>query len=466
MVDRWNEIQIMETLKPLVEFLEKISRLFERDFKTVNSLEDLFVATKELYEYIQRWILDQKSNNEALQQLIDAQLEELTATYEGLSALFEINKIISSVEEPWMILSSVLKLLKNAVNFSTGAVLLRINDKQYLEYYGDKSAENIINELIQRYQQEENTIFVDVDNDVGGHIAIPLKSEIGDYGIMVLSAYGSKKIFTAGDKKIAEAVAQQILTAVNRYVMLQREIEKKRLEEQIQIARSIQMGLLPKEFPTNERFDICAQSAPAIQVGGDYYDVFARDDGTIICCIADVSGKGLPAALIMSSFRSMFRLSTKISDDLKMLAEQFDRMIHQDFETGRFITSIIFKITPDGELEYVNAGHDPLYILRENKIIKLESTGTPFGILGEGWYDVEKFKLQKNDLIVAYTDGVVEARNIAGEEFGFERLQELIIRNRYLKASDIVDKIMNAVFEFSHGTVQHDDTTVLVVKYE
>jgi len=456
----------METLKPLVEFLEKISRLFERDFKPVNSLEDLFVATKELYEYIQRWVLDQKSNNEALQQLIDAQLEELTATYEGLSALFEINKIISSVEEPWMILSSVLKLLKNAVNFSIGAVLLRINDKQYLEHYGDKSAENIINELIQRYQQEENTIFVDVDNDVGGHIAIPLKSEIGDYGIMVLSAYGFKKIFTAGDKKIAEAVAQQILTAVNRYVMLQREIEKKRLEEQIQIARSIQMGLLPKKFPTNERFDICAQSAPAIQVGGDYYDVFARDDGTIICCIADVSGKGLPAALIMSSFRSMFRLSTKISDDLKMLAEQFDRMIHQDFETGRFITSIIFKITPDGELEYVNAGHDPLYILRENKIIKLESTGTPFGILGEGWYDVEKFKLQKNDLIVAYTDGVVEARNIAGEEFGFERLQELIMRNRYLKASDIVDKIMNAVFEFSHGTVQHDDTTVLVVKYE
>ncbi|MDM7321278.1 MAG: hypothetical protein P3W91_006065 [Fervidobacterium sp.] len=191
MVDRGNEIQIMETLKPLVEFLEKISRLFERDFKPVNSLEDLFVATKELYEYIQRWVLDQKSNNEALQQLIDAQLEELTATYEGLSALFEINKIISSVEEPWMILSSVLKLLKNAVNFSTGAVLLRINDKQYLEYYGDKSTENIINELIQRYQQEENTIFVDVDNDVGGHIAIALKSEFGDYGIMVLSGFGS-----------------------------------------------------------------------------------------------------------------------------------------------------------------------------------------------------------------------------------------------------------------------------------
>jgi len=466
MFDRLNETQIIEILKPLVESLEKIASLFERDFKPVNSLEDLFFATKELYEYIQRWVLDQKSNNEALQQLIDAQLEELTATYEGLSALFEINKIISSVEEPWMILNSVLKLLKNAVNFSIAAVLLRINDKQYLEYYGDKSAENIINELIQRYQQEESTIFVDVDNDLGGHIAIPLKSEIGDYGIMVLSAYGSHKIFTAGDKKIAEAVAQQILTAVNRYVMLQREIEKKRLEEQIQIARSIQMGLLPKEFPTNERFDIGAQSAPAIQVGGDYYDVFARDDGTIICCIADVSGKGLPAALIMSSFRSMFRLSTKISDDLKMLAEQFDRMIHQDFETGRFITSIIFKITPDGELEYVNAGHDPLYILRDNKIIKLESTGTPFGILGEGWYDVEKFKLQKNDLIVAYTDGVVEARNITGEEFGFERLQELIIRNRYLKASDIVDKIMNAVFEFSQGTVQHDDTTVLVVKYE
>lgn len=466
MVDRTNETQVLEAVKPLSKTLEKIAQLFGFELKSVNSLEELFNTAEQLYDYIHRRLVDQKANNEALQQLIEAQLEELTATYEGLSALFEINKIISSVEEPWMILSSVLKLLKNAVNFSAAVIVLKINDKQYLEYYGGKSAENVLNELVQRYHQEDSTIFVDFDKDVGGHIALPLKSEIGDYGIMILSGYGSEKIFTAGDKKIAEAVAQQILTAVNRYVMLQREIEKKRLEEQIQIARNIQMGLLPKEFPVNEKFDISAQSAPAVQVGGDYYDVLAKDDGTIICCIADVSGKGLPAALIMSSFRSMFRLSSKISEDLKMLAEQFDKMIHQDFETGRFITSIIFKITPDGEMEYVNAGHDPLYILRENKIIKLESTGTPFGILGEGWYDIGKFKLEKNDVIVAYTDGVVEARSITGEEFGFDRLQELIMRNRYLKASHIVDKIMNAVFEFSQGTVQHDDTTVLVVKYE
>jgi len=444
----------------------KIAEIFDFNIGNVNSLEDLAKACKALCEHISKWTIDQKANNDALQQLIDAQLEELSAAYEGLSSLFEINKVIASVEEPWMILKSVLKLLKNAVNFSAAMLTLRIENDNYTEFYGSKDAEETLKHLAEGYAKVSNTVFVDYDKSMGGYIVVPLSTEIEDYGLLVVSGYGTNKIFTAGDKKIAEAVAQQVLTAVSRYIMLQREIEKRRLEEQIEIARNIQMGLFPKEFPSHEHFDIDGQSAPARQVGGDYYDVIQSEDGAIIGCIADVSGKGLPAALIMSSFRSMFRVSGKISNDMGKLAAQFDKMIHEDFETGRFITSIIFRISPNGYMEYVNAGHDPLYILRGNKIIKLESTGTPLGILGEGWYEVGKFQLEKNDLIVAYTDGVVEARNIKGEEFGFEQLQEIIIRNRYLKASDIVDKIMNAVFEFSSGTVQHDDTTVLVVKFE
>ncbi|WP_448375632.1 PP2C family protein-serine/threonine phosphatase [Fervidobacterium sp.] len=453
-------------IESITNSARKIAELFDYDIGNISTLDELSRVCEQLYSYIHKWMMDQKVNYDALQQLIDAQLEELSATYEGLSALFEINKIIASIEEPWMIMKSVLKLLKNAVNFSAGVLFLNINNQIYREFYGSRDAEEILEIFIEKYKSGENTIFVDFDKEVGGYVAVPLRTELEEYGILIISGYGTNKIFTAGDKKITEAVAQQILTAVNRYIMLQREIEKRRLEEQIEIARNIQIGLFPKTFPENERFDIGAQNAQARQVGGDYYDVIENDDGSIVCCIADVSGKGLPAALIMSSFRSMFRMSGKISSDMKRLAAQFDKMIHEDFETGRFITSIIFKISPEGHMEYVNAGHDPLYILRGNRIIKLESTGTPFGILGEGFYDVEDFELEKDDIIVAYTDGVVEARNIKGEEFGFERLQEIILRNRYLKASDIVDKIMNAVFEFSAGMVQHDDTTVLVVKYE
>ncbi|MFN4200829.1 MAG: SpoIIE family protein phosphatase [Fervidobacterium gondwanense] len=455
-----------EVFLKLSKAVTDVAQLVGLEIPSINDAETLVSECTRVTEYLQKWIVDQKSNNDALQQLIDAQLEELTATYEGLSALFEINKIIASVNEPWMILRNVLKLLKNAVNYSAGVIILNVDEKSYYEYFGISEVEDYIRRVAIEHIEDENTFFVDYNKDFGGFIAVPLYAEFGRYGILLISGYGTKKIFTAGDKKITEAVAQQLLTSINRYIMLQREIEKRKLEEQLQIARNIQQGLLPKYFPTHERFDISARSVPAIQVGGDYYDVIEADDGSFVCCIADVSGKGLPAALIMSSFRSMFRLSGKISTDLKKLAAQFDKMIHEDFETGRFITSIILRITSDGNMEYVNAGHDPLYILRGNRIVKLESTGTPFGILGDGWYDVEKFKLEYGDILIAYTDGVVEARNISGEEYGFERLQETIMMNRYLKASDIVKRIMDSVFEFSHGVPQHDDTTILVVKYE
>ncbi len=462
---------VEEVKQECIKCLEKIAKLFDKEFGSVSTVEDLVNKCKELSDYLERWITDQKSNNEALQQLIDAQLEELSAAYEGLSALFEINKIISSVDEPWMILKNILKLLRNAVSYTVGIVKLEIDNNVYTDSYStiDDDFTNLIDyfeNILKENEKSNDVIFVDFEPKNGGYILIPLSSEIGKYGYLVLSNYKSNKFFTAGDKKIAEAVAQQILTAVNRYIMMQREIEKKRLEEQLQIARRIQQGLLPKEFPQGKWFDIGADSASAIQVGGDYYDVIEGKEGSILCCIADVSGKGLPAALIMSSFRSMFRLSGSISNDLKALGSQFDRMIHNDFEVGRFITSIIMKLYPDGRVEILNAGHDPLYVVRNNRIIKIESTGTPFGILGDYIYDVEYFQAEKGDILVAFTDGVVEARNINGEEFGFERLEEILLRNKYLKASDIVDKIMKAVFEFSHGTVQHDDTTVLVVKYE
>lgn len=465
-----NEVIGAQEFEKIKNCFVNISRLFEKDF-SISSPTELIESCIQLEEHIKNWLADQKANNDALQQLIEAQLEELSAAYEGLSALFEINKIISAVDEPWTILKNILKFLRNAITYTVGVIKLEIESKSFLEYYSTIDLQqNELDKILKYFEAEmgniEETIFVDYSDEIGGFINIPLSSEIGRYGYLALSNYGSKNFFTAGDKKIAEAVAQQIFTAVNRYIVTQREIEKKRLEEQLQIAKTIQQGLLPSDFPKSTLFDIYASSKPAVQVGGDYYDVIAGPDKTITCCVADISGKGLPAALIMSSFRSMFRLSTYISSDLKVLASRFDKMINSDFEVGRFITAVIFKIHPNGNVEIVNAGHDPLYVVRNNKIIRIESTGTPFGIVGDFPYESELFQAEKGDVFVAFTDGVVEARNIYGEEFGFERFEEILIRNKYLSARQLVEKIMNSVFEFSQGAPQHDDTTVLVLKYE
>ncbi|ODN31037.1 PP2C family protein-serine/threonine phosphatase [Fervidobacterium thailandense] len=441
--------------------LEGFAKFFDFEFAKCESVDELLGELERFKSHVEKWMNDLQVNNLALQQLIDAQLEELSAAYEGLSALFEINKIISSVNEPWLILGSVLRVLKNAVNYSSAIVWIRLNEDVYYEHQGDTA---IIEKLQAVARSTNETLFADSDPELGGYIIVPLASELGSYGFIALAS-GTKKMLTAGDKKITEAVAQLLLSAIDRYIMLQREIEKKRLEEQLAIARNIQQGLLPSKFPRTARFEVYGKSVPAVQVGGDYYDVLEMDDGSIMCCLADVSGKGLPAALIMSSFRTMFRLSTAITRDLVNLAGQFDRMISGDFEVGRFITAVIFKISPDGLMEVVNAGHDPIYVLRGGNLIKIESTGTPFGILGEGFYEIERLQLSSGDLIVTYTDGIVEARNVKEEEYGFQRFEEFILRNRYLKVEDFVEKLFGSVMEFSQGMPQHDDTTALVVRY-
>ncbi len=456
-----NDELCKECLDIFLSKLEGFAKLFSFEIAKCQSFEEVLSEFERLKSHVERWMNDLQVNNLALQQLIDAQLEELSTAYEGLSALFEINKIISSVNEPWLILGSVLRVLKNAVNYVAAVISIKLNDEDYSEHQGDTRA---IEKLVEIAKTTSETVFVDSNGELGGYIIVPLASEIGSYGFIALSS-GNQKMLTAGDKKITEAIAQLLLSAIDRYIMLQREIEKKRLEEQLAIARGIQQGLLPSKFPSSLHFEVYGKSVPAVQVGGDYYDVLEMDDGSIMCCLADVSGKGLPAALIMSSFRTMFRLSVAITHDLASLARQFDKMISSDFEVGRFITAVIFKISPDGLMEVVNAGHDPIYVVKGGYLTKIESTGTPFGILGDGFYEVEKVQLSSGDLVVTYTDGVVEARNVKEAEFGFQRFEEFILRNRYLKIQDFVEKLIDSVMEFSQGMPQHDDTTALVVRY-
>lgn len=453
-----------ELLSGLLGYIRRFGEIFNVELGDIEGspADEVLSKVDKLYNYVRRWVDDQKSTYETYQQLIDSQLEELSAAYEGLSALFEINKVTSTLNEPWTVLGNVLRIVRHAINFAAGVAKVEISGNVYIEKLGD---EGLAEKLLRISESSEELVFVESDDELGGHMVVPIASELARYGFLAFSVLGQKKLLTAGDKKIAEAAAQLLLSSIDRYVTMQREIEKKRFEEQLHIARSIQQGLLPNRFPSTRSFDVYGRSVPAIQVGGDYYDVLTVEDGSVTCCIADVSGKGLPAALIMSSFRSMFRLSSKISNDLRSLAQQFDRMIYNDFETGRFITAVIFRIDPNGKMQMVNAGHDPIYVVRGDHFIKLESTGTPLGILGDGIYDAEEVTLEPGDVVVTFTDGVVEARNMNDEEFGFERLEDFIVRNKHLSAFDIVDGLIRSVLEFSTGRAQHDDTTVLVVKY-
>ncbi len=217
-------------------------------------------------------------------------------------------------------------------------------------------------------------------------------------------------------------------------------------------------------MPNVEGIEISAVSYPAIHVGGDYYDVL-EVEGKIYAVVADVSGKGIPAALLMSTVRSTLRTLLENVENLSELVSKLNKRITEDFEEDRFVTMAFFSLDKSGELRVVNAGHDPVYIVKNDRMETVGSSGVPLGILPDWNYDEKVLELEPGTFVVAYTDGVVEARNIKGEEYGFERLEQ-VLKEFKGSAEELTTKIKDSVFNFSSGAVQHDDTTIMVIKYE
>ncbi len=441
----------------LFELYKSYCAIFSLEPKEAKNEEEVLELLKEFKDYVERWYIDVQANNKAMNELIEAQLEELTSTYESLSTLFEVNNILSSVIEPWKTLKSVLKTMQNAVRFETAFVSVNLLGNNVEEVLGNPDVATVLKIKL------DEEILVEKDPKLGSYIVVPFISQDRNYGFLFVNSFS--RIFSAGDKKIVSSIAQQIVNSFDKYVALQDEIEKRKVEEQLTLARNIQMGLFPKNFPTKNVYEIYGESIPAREVGGDYFDVIETSDGAILACVADVSGKGLPAALIMSSIRSALRTASRFSTDLVSIAVMLDKMISQDFEVGKFVTAILMKLWSDGSIELVNAGHDPLYIFDRTGIQTIEASGTPLGILDAGLYEERKIKLNPNSILVAFTDGIVEARNIKKEEYGFGRMEKNIQNKKYLSAINIVDELLRDIFEFSQGAPQHDDMTLLVVKY-
>ncbi len=432
--------------------------------------ERLAEKAKDCLEKVEREIKDYAQQLEELSMTMEAQLEELTRTYEELATVFEVNKILGEFEYPYHLLEKIKKVLnvvKNAIPFKGAIVSLDTPDDtvKYKDGSGIdlESVEKRIDEQgklngIVLYDSFRESIFGKMNV-----LIVPVRS-INNYWGYIALVEKEQGIFTAADRKIMESVSQQISSALDRIAFMKDEIERQRMKEQLEIAKNIQMSLFPKVLPRTEKVTLAATSVPAIHVGGDYYDALMFKDG-ILAIVADVSGKGVPAALLMSSARAALRSMSKTTDSLKSLIEELNDMLAEDLTEDRFITMIAMHLTDDGKLTIVDAGHDPIYIVSPEGIREETADGVPLGILPGYDYEEKVIYIPEGSFVVAYTDGVPEARNIDGEEFGFERLEEVLKSTDTDDPEKLMLKIKDAVFEFSRGAPQHDDTTIMVIRY-
>ena len=265
---------------------------------------------------------------------------------------------------------------------------------------------------------------------------------------------------------VAGEVARQIRGHVSAALRDAREVE--RIRGELETARTIQQGLLPKEAPRLAGYDVAGWNQPADETGGDYFGWQDLPDGRVAFTLADVTGHGIGAALVAAASHAYTRAGMAGQSDLSAILGQVNRLLCDDLPPGKMVTFVAAALDPaDGRVELLSAGHGPLllYTAADNRVQGFEAHGIPFGIFPTVPYGPpQTICLAAGDLLVLVTDGFFEWENAAREDFGIARLHEVIRAARNLPASQIISSLHDAVLHFADGTRQLDDLTAVVVK--
>jgi len=268
---------------------------------------------------------------------------------------------------------------------------------------------------------------------------------------------------------VAGAVAGQVRKHVEAAL---REAETKRkleaIQHDLQVARSIQQSLLPKERPSIAGFDVAGWNKPADDTGGDYFDWMMLDDGKLVATLGDVTGHGIGPALLAAVCRAYARASFRAGRDLSATLGHINQALQGDLSPERFVTFVAAVCAPDSkEAEILSAGHGPLFIYSRSadRFTELEAQAIPFGILPFFKADPPtRLQLDPGDLLLLITDGVFEWENDRGEQFGARRVENVIRASRDLPSSEIIARLYDAVVTFANGTSQKDDLTAVLIK--
>jgi len=301
-------------------------------------------------------------------------------------------------------------------------------------------------------------------------LGVPIRLDGEPKGVLAVGDKESRKgvgPFRPEDRRTLELLANQAAIALTNAELHRQALEKERLEREIELASQIQREILPAAAPDVPGWELVGWNRPARHVGGDYYDFFVADEGKRVpLVLGDVSGKGVPAALLVSTLHSGVRLLSEREPISAELAERLNRLIQESSSSNKFITLFLADLDPaTGELVYVNGGHNPALLRRaDGRLESLGATGLPLGLLADSRYSVARIRLEPGDLLCLYSDGITEAESPAGEELGFERLGEIVDGAAAGPLDGLVDEIDRAVREISAGLPQGDDQTVLLLR--
>lgn len=300
----------------------------------------------------------------------------------------------------------------------------------------------------------------------GAEVIVPLVRKEKIAGVLLLSAKVAGFRYSSEDMLFLKILSNQVVAALENVELYQESLEKHRLEEELSVARQIQMGLLPKELPSLQNFDFAAFIEPSRQVGGDYYDFIPTALGRTGVVIADTSGKGVPAALMTARMQVMMQSEAKFGKSLMDIMSSVNNFLSFSTSADRFATCLYGEIDDlNRRFHYCNAGHNyPLLFRRDGAVEKLDKGGLLLGAFPNVNYEMGEILFEPGDLMILYTDGLSEAMDDKNIEYGEGRIIENVLKFKSQPPEIICSMIVKSVRQFAAGFDDLDDMTLVVIK--
>jgi sigma-B regulation protein RsbU (phosphoserine phosphatase) len=411
----------------------------------------------------------------------------LKKAVEELAILNDIAIAITSTQTLDKIIELIVQRCIKHLNVSQGAVMIleeadnekpfqtvirrQDSSKEILPYRFDTQLtgwmlKNKAPLLINDIKNDERFSFgADENLPVKSILSVPMTLQGKMIGLVTLFNKKAETGFSADDKRLLSIISAQSAHVLENARLLEKEKQLVRLEEEYRMAKEIQLNILPKEIPVIQGYDIYAINIPAKEVGGDYYDFIKLPNDKMGLCLGDITGKSLPAAMLMANLQATLRGQALIDQSIKNKIKNSNKLLINSTSNNRFATLFYSELDYKNHLfNYCNAGHDPPINILNNEVIRITEGGLLLGCFDFAEFEEGKKSFEVGEIFVVFSDGIAEAMNEFDEEFGEEKLINIIQANLNLSSKEIVDIIVKEVKLHSAKVDQSDDITIMVIK--
>lgn len=432
-------------------------------YEVLAALSDLFIIAwdnAELYEQMQKKSLQNR-------------------------LLLDSTQMLSSSIELDEVLENMMSALKKVVDYDAIGIFLAKRETSRLEpriwrgfeasdsehRLSTKIGEGLVGWVVENGvgvyvpDTQKDARYIEARPETRSELVVPIKADnkiIGAFNVEsdMVDAYSQE------DLDFLTVFASQAAISIERARMYRHIIANRQLEEQLNVARMIQQTFLPRGNPTIKGFDIAGRNIPSQKVGGDYYDFIQIVDNQIGIAIADVSGKGMPASLIMAAFRASLIAEIRNNYAIRTILQKVNRLMYESMDRGSFVTAVYGVLDSKNRIfTFSNAGHNPPILLRKDgSTEELSEGGLALGIMDDRLYEERPVYIGTGDIVVLFTDGVTEATSSDGEQFDEERIVKILTDNRTKPATELVELVIDSVRAFSADDFVPDDLTLIVIK--